>query len=68
MSRLAKDLPDMEMKINVFDYPCTMSRDKKKAPVLSFSKVNEYTVCHNVAFFLRSKRTLGTQLAVYCSL
>lgn len=34
----------MEMKINVFDNPCTMRRDLKKAPVFSFSKVNSTVI------------------------
>ena len=40
LTRLAKDLPDMEMKINVFDYPCTSTYHTIKSPVLSFSRVS----------------------------
>ncbi|KAF6016807.1 POGLUT1 [Bugula neritina] len=42
LTRIAKDLPDMEMKINVFDYPCTPEYHSIKSPVLSFSRDSSY--------------------------
>lgn len=34
-----KDLPDMEMVINVRDWPQTQKRDANPLPIFSFSKV-----------------------------
>ncbi|XP_067936207.1 protein O-glucosyltransferase 1-like isoform X1 [Watersipora subatra] len=42
LTRLAKDLPDMEIKINVFDYPCTPRWRSPKPPVFSFSRDSTY--------------------------
>lgn len=47
LTRIVKDLPDMELRINVFDYPCTRNYNTEKAPVLSFSRVRVILTIYN---------------------